>query len=1403
MQRVFISYSRRNKAFAERLARDLSDAGLEVWVDFRQIHAGEKWREEIMRGIERSEIVIVALSPQATDSEWVQLEANTARKQGKFILPVMAKDASAQLVENHPLHWLTDLQYIAFEDRYEQAFPELLRALPGKRRVGPYNPVAVENIPNPFKGLEAFQQTDTAFFFGRETLIKKSLHRLRQGRDARFLAVVGASGSGKSSLVRAGVIPALRRGELPNSENWRITIFTPGESPVEALARRLAPLVPDRDMTEVNKLLNQSPEYLVPLATQALDTADLQTYLLLVVDQFEEVFTRAGESERRQFLEILNVATTKANCPTKVLITMRADFFDHLSRYPELAELFEQENMIIVTEMSPAELFRAIEGPAQAVGLRYDDGLPQRILQDVQSQPGSLPLLQYALKELYARREGNRLTMAAYEAIGGVQQALAQHAEKIYQRLGPAQQAIMRRVLLRLVEVNANGEATRRKVNRDELNFRDVPYEAVQEVIDLMTAADSRLLITSREIKSSNDQTPPVTWVEVGHEALIREWDRFKGWVGENVENLRYGSELMQTARDWRQRDYDPSYLLTGNRLDRAEDWLQQADPTVLQREFIQASIEENEKREAQRQKQIERELNLQRRASARLRLVAVVLVVGLIITGILTVITLEQLNRANDAQARAEANAQRARSLALSSNANRALSDDDTQLAVLLAVEASLIDNPPPQSPRTLAEVAYTPGTLAVFTEHNGDVENVVVNGDRVLSSSSNRLILWDLNTRAVIPTEFDEGGHTAAITDLAFRPNTNGTQAITSGEDGLLILWDVTTGNVIRRFSGFEGAQHDRGVTTVAFTPDGETVASGGAGGEILIWEVDTGAPRSAYIGDALTPIVLRQNDTAVADLTYNVDQLDLVALYDDGTLHLWQPENNQLLNMVIAPVDRDFPLRIASHPVDASEVAVGYEGRIELWNIYTGLRVGDGNIDGGILNLPISADVTDLHYSADGSKLVVAADGEPTIFELDAKTGQLLTRLSTHNDTINSVAYGPNARLIVSASDDDTLQVLDTRSGKQIAIYPYTTDDNASVVADYGADDNLILTGFAGGDKTLTLWDVSTGAALQQFTGHSDAVTDVELSADGTVGVSSSADGSVIVWNIETGTDRLRFTGHTDGTQIEAVALVPGTTQVVSANDSGQVLVWDTADGRVVYAFEPAVTKNDVGHIGGVNTVAVSRDGTRALTAGEDNLLLLWDLTTGTLIREIGSSGAIMHTDEVLSVAFDVAGQRAVSGGADKRVILWNIETGDAIRQFDEHDQNVFAVDFAPDGDSVVSASFDRTIRLWDLESGFELRRISTDDSAPQTIEFGQQGLKVLTGMDDSTAREWRILTDITDLIAWTFANRYVPVPSCEDRRDFELEPLCADDVSNPPTPTPFPLPTTTPLPVAAAR
>lgn len=1362
MKRVFISYSRRNKTFAERLARDLSDAGLEVWVDWRQIQAGELWQDEIFRGIDRSEMLIFCLTPESVASDWCQREANKAREQGKTIIPVMAASAMAQL-EHSSLNWMLNIHFINFEGRYEEAFPELLRSLPGQRRLGAYDDLDPAKIVNPFKGLEAFQQTDAHLFFGREALIRKALSTIDKEKDARFLGVVGASGSGKSSLVRAGVIPEIREGTLQGSDTWPLVIFTPGHDPVQAMAQRLAPLREDIDAVQVEALLDAAPDNLSALVESILDPNDPRARLVLVVDQFEEVFTRTNPTESARFLTMLHRAVTQPGGRTYAIITMRADFFDRLGAYPDLARLFEGENLLIVTEMTAADLLRAIEGPAEAVGLIYEDGLPQRILDDVRRQPGSLPLLQYALKELYALRDARRLTNAAYERIGGVRRALATHAETIYQGFSAVEQALMRRVLLRLVEVSAAGEATRRRVDRDDLRFRDVPDEAVDEIVDQLTAPGSRLLIASREIKvSADDQTAPTVRIEIGHEALIREWERFTDWVAANVESLRYGSELLQSANNWQRGGRDVAYLLTGNRLARAEDWLASSDATELQRQFIQASVEQEDKRQ-----QLERDRQV--RDARRREQVIAGLGIGLVVAVLLTLFAFANLrearaqeNRAENALASAEESARQAQSLALSASANRELIDSDTDLAVMLAVYANQIDNPPPQSQRTLAEVAYAPGTRSILRADSGEVVNAVAfspDGVHAASADGSAVRVWVVSTGAEVRRL---NGHSRAVNSLAFSPDGN--LIASGGADGLVIVWNADTGAELRRI-----AEHRAAVNSVEFSADGVYLLSGGGDWRANLWDVASGSL-----------ILWLEHEGPVNMATFNRTVTRIATASDDNKVRIWSVGDG--LPLLTYEGHADDVNSVAFTPAKTNIVSASDDGTMRLWNSTTGEEIA-------VFDSHESLPVNDVLLNHTGTEIASAGD-DGTVVVYSVSPPAVVRQFRGHTGGVFDIAYSPTGLQILSGAGDATVRVWDTARAEEHQ--QFSGHEIGSIrlnfaVGVYTPDERSVLSGAV--DNTLRLWDITSGMTTRVFTGHAERINAVAVSPDGTTGLSASSDDTLILWDLATGAVLRTLAGH--AADVQAVVYLLDGQQAISASSDTTLILWDLATGAVLRRFTD-------GHNGPVLDVALTPDGTQVVSAsaGTDQSLILWDIDTGEIVRQfVGQNSAIQ------TVAYSPEGGLIASGAANGSLLIWDAATGSILQTFDGHDRAVLSVDFPGSAASVMSGSQDGTLRLWDIASGFELRRYDTNASV-HSVDFRSDGREVLTGLSDATLRTWRVFTDLDDLLIWTFSNRVVDAPTCADRRVFQITPLC-DSTGAVPTATPFPLPTTTPFPANLPR
>ena len=437
----------------------------------------------------------------------------------------------------------------------------------------------------PFKGLRYFDESDASLFYGRERITADLVRHLNR---YPFLAVVGASGSGKSSLVRAGLIPALRRGEPleggiepPNgSENWPIHIITPTAQPLESLATSLTRS--SESVTAVATLVDDMAKdsRSLHLYVRRLLDANPAERLLLVVDQFEELFTLCRSEElREQFVEnLMTAVSANPPSPTILVIVLRADFYHHCAAFPNLRMALETQQKFIGA-MSNAELRRAIEQPATQRGFSFEKGLIGRMLQDVDNEPGALPLLSHALLETWKRRTGDTLTYEGYQESGGVAGAVAKTADTVYeQHLQPQEQEIARNIFMRLTELGEGTQDNRRRASLEELGTQGENGVAVVEVLKKL--ADARLIITQRSS------------AEVAHEALIRNWPRLKDWLNENREGLRLHRRLTNATFEWDQHDQDASYLYRGSRLSQVQEWLQTA-PDVLndmEVEFVRAS---------------------------------------------------------------------------------------------------------------------------------------------------------------------------------------------------------------------------------------------------------------------------------------------------------------------------------------------------------------------------------------------------------------------------------------------------------------------------------------------------------------------------------------------------------------------------------------------------------------------------------------------------------------------------------------------------------------------------------------------------------------------------------------------------------------------------------------------
>jgi DNA-binding SARP family transcriptional activator/class 3 adenylate cyclase/ABC-type glycerol-3-phosphate transport system substrate-binding protein len=493
---------------------------------------------------------------------------------------------------------------------------------------------------NPYKGLHAFSEADADDFFGRDALVDRLVERMAQQVDgSRFLAVVGPSGSGKSSIVRAGLIPTLRAGALPGSDRWFYVEMLPGGHPMEELEATLQRVAVDPPH-DVLELLERSERGLVQLVDRLLP--DDGSELVLVVDQLEEVFTMVEEERvRDQFLQSLVTATQERGSRVRVVVTLRADFYDRPLSIPGLAELM-RTRMETVVPLTAEELERAIGGPAGRIGIVPELALVAEMVADVSDRPGALPLLQYALTELFERRRGRALTLEAYREIGGVSGALARRAEELYEAMSEPEREAARQLFLRLVIAGEGAWDTRRLVPRAELLSLDVDRRAMERVID--TFGRHRLLSFDRDPATRGPT------VEVAHEALLRSWDRLRISIEDVQDDLRQHRRLFGAAADWEGSSRDPSLLLRGRRLEELHAWELSTELALSrgEHEYLTASARERDRQLEEDRTRAERERTLERRSVGRLRALVAVLTVAVLVAAGLTAVA---ANRAQEAE--------------------------------------------------------------------------------------------------------------------------------------------------------------------------------------------------------------------------------------------------------------------------------------------------------------------------------------------------------------------------------------------------------------------------------------------------------------------------------------------------------------------------------------------------------------------------------------------------------------------------------------------------------------------------------------------------------------------------------------------------------------------------------
>ncbi len=1236
---------------------------------------------------------------------------------------------------------------------------------------------------NPYKGLRAFQQADAADFFGRASMIQQVLDRLQEPVvENNFLAVIGPSGSGKSSLVKAGVLPALRQGRIPGSEHWFYAEMVPGEVPLEELAAALLS-VSTSPLPGIVNLLRDSEQGLAEGVAWALPSEDSR--LVLMIDQFEEVFTQVEqESDRQQFLELILNAVAAENSPVIIIATLRADFYDRPLLYQGFGELIRKRTELVLP-LNDEELEETITGPAYRVGAVLEEGLVETIIEDLREQPGALPLLQYALTELFERRDGALLTKFAYSDIGGTLGALAKRAEEVYLRFRDDGKEMARQMFLRLVTLGEGQEDTRRRILQTELlTLGD--REVVEDVLDHF--GRYRLLTFDR------DEATRGSTVEVAHEALIRQWERLREWLIESREDVRLERQLLHSAEVWDEARRDKSYVMGGTRLQQFEEWAQSTSLQLnqLERDYLEASLADRREREAIERARQERERELERQKARNLRIAAVVFGIAAVVAIILSLFAIDQSNKANeqreiaesereradeqrviaeDARQVAEINERKNLSLALAANARGSLSENEPALALPLALEARYAFDPPEAEVlRILGKAAFAPGPRFRFADSPQSTLAVVTNSDSSIGAyaGSEGFIRLVSTVSGELLSMIETG---SPVIGLSISPDD---RLIAAGlADNTVGLWQLEGGAELYRLTG-----HEMMVTDVEFSPDGATLASSSADTSVRLWDVETGAARhilQKHI-DYVIKLSFSNDGARLASSSAAIGVSENERTPQHNTIQVWDVASGE--NLLTIPPDGIGYVRDVEFSPDGLTIAA------TTWSSALGgtARIYDSASGAELQRLYAHrTTIANVEFSPDGEMLATGSrDGSVKIWNI--AQGVEITSYVGFPERVHDIEYSPDGEYMMiglgNAGDfpdgsdnpvDGSAYLWDLRNRTQAQVYGGHSD--WTWAADISPDGNLVASGSGplslpaspdDLDATARVWDAASGQQILALSGHSNTVDSVRFTLDGNYLLSASWDGSIRRWDLTDGGEVARY--DVPDTRVYMIDLHPDGEHFASASGDGIIRMWHIESGQVVKEF--------LGHSADVNGLHISDDGALIASAagnwgGEDHTLRLWDAESGELLATYEGHTAIVNYARIAPNK-----QFIISTSWDDTVRMWDIASGEEVRRFVGHSGNTFGIDISSDSMTLLTTSSDSTVRMWDIATGEELNRFDQHSDWVQEIVFGPDETFAVSASQDTTLRRWRIRRRADDLIAWAQDNRYIRELSCAERESFRL-------------------------------
>ncbi|WP_341530231.1 caspase family protein [Nostoc sp. UHCC 0302] len=1166
----------------------------------------------------------------------------------------------------------------------------------------------LDESKNPYRGLESFEEEHSQLFFGRQGLTEK-LHEFVSSQP--LTVVLGASGTGKSSLVKAGLIPYLR-----SQPQWQILgTIRPGESPVKALN---------------NILLRESLSASLATWSQVYP----QSKLLLVIDQIEELITLCqDEQERQKFLNLLAQAVVKYSDNFRLVLTLRSDFEPQLRN--SALEPYWQSARFIVPAMTREELRACIEEPASKRVIYFEPhNLVDTLIDEVAQMPGALPLLSFTLSELYLKylkavRQGKRnnraITQADYEQLGGVIQSLTQRANSEYEELvndNQAYEQTIRHVMLRMVAVGG-GELARRRVPLFEMEYPEPENGRVKEVIRRFSAA--RLLVQGQDTEGQ-------AYVEPAHDALVRGWPKLLAWQQDEAESLILQRQLTPAAFEWqsvKSREIpsgwqakvepvldwlDSSCYVVENSFDKINAQLlrlwrrtqsQQQQHREKQVQFLwnanpyldvlNEKLKSNENWFNQLEAEFVQRSVVQKRKNIAWRSrIAIAVILGL--SG-LTLYALFNLRNAQIGQASA-----------FRENAEVDLGTPALDGAIASLRAGTMLNQPlvqlfkpeklQNQVQGTLQKAVYTVKERNRLEGHQGTVRSSFSpDGQLIASAGEDGIVrLWNLQGQAQVVWK------TNLVRYVDFSPD--GQLLVTGTEDGIGRLWNLQ-GQLLAELKG-----HQSRVRSIRFSPNGQLIASGSDDDTIRIWNLQGQQLRG-----------WKANQNSVNSVSFSPNGQLLATAGKNSTISLWNLQGKLLGKPFTGhqqPVSS-----ISFSPDGQLLVSGGQDKTIRLWNLQ-GQQLGKAFTGH-------QGRIWCAMWSPDGQQVVSAAgDGTVRLWNLQ---GQELQRFAGHQGPVRSVRFSPDGQLLTSGGDDKTVRVWNLHSQQ---VTELSGHQKRVLSINFSSDGQRVTTG--GDDGIIRVWNLQ-GQQLLGWTAHQGKrIHSISFSPDGQLMGSAGDDSTVRLWNLhgQQLTALLMAESLSYPKHICDVSFSPDSKLVASVGENGIVIVWDWQKRWQLAKFSMVKFPREKHFC----KVSFSPDGKLLASTGNDGITRVWNWHKQQLITNVSG-----HLGPVSSVAFSPDSQRLVSAGDDGTIRLWNLQGNKPFQEFVaavNFGAAVNSVAFSSDGKMIASGDQKGNVQLWDWQNREQFAAWKAHQGEVRNVSFSKDGKMLASAGDDSIAKLWPI-------------------------------------------------------------